>query len=171
MNDVIKLSEGFGYCEVIAVYSQTIDRKPLLDKNGNPMILISWSVVDKDANISVVKTYISAASKRTIANLENVMGIQNLYDSKIKQFQYHLLKDRCCCAVIRSDETYINKIEKYIPLEFFNYLTNKEKEEETEPNPTDIYKKEAPYYTGLRFEDAKRLLDKAKAVDIEETPF
>lgn len=147
MKEIVKLAEGFAYCEVKGVYDKVYDKDPmaqkypLVDKNGAPMIAIHWSIVDKDANVGIVKTYISSKLQNVIANLENALGVKYLFNEKTKQFNTSLLLNRACAAVLRFDDKYGSKIEKYVPMEFFNFLTHKAETVDAIPaeyrNPTD----------------------------------
>lgn len=147
MNDLTRLAEGFAYCEVKGVYDKAYDKDPtaqkypLVDRNGAPMIAIHWSVVDKDATVGIVKAYISSKLQNVIANLENALGIKYLFNEKTKQFNISLLLNRACAAVLKLDDKYGSKIEKYVPMEFFNFLTHKTESVNATPaeyrNPTD----------------------------------
>jgi hypothetical protein len=155
MAELIKLADGFAYCEVRSVYNITVDMKPMVDKNGCPMISIHWSVVDCKGDIGTIKSYISSKLKQVITNLENALGINaHIFDERIKQFNCDLIRNRCCAAVIKFDDKYGSKIEKYVPLEFFNHLNNKD----SDKVKAYTQKKEATY-TGVKKSDAQRLLE------------
>lgn len=158
--EVTKLADGFAYCEVKSVFNKTVDMKPMIDKNGEPMILITWDVVDKNGNTGLIRSYISSKVRSVIVNLENALQLNTgLYSERTKQFDISLIIDRCCAATIAFNEEWGSQIKKYIPLEFFNYVNSKaDPQEEASQNQTDSYKKDVTY-SGVRKSDVQRLLD------------
>lgn len=115
----VTLKPGFAYCEAYTVFDKTMDLKPMVDKNGCPMICISWKVVDSDANIGYINSYISSKLITIISNLQNALGVNNLFDGK--RFNTSNLKGMNCGAVIKeSDKSKSGyEIAQYVPLRFF----------------------------------------------------
>lgn len=131
-NEKTILKPGFAYCEVYTVYDKTMDSKPMVDRNGCPMICIAWKVVDSDANIGYVKSYISSKLASIISNLQNALGIPPIFDGQ--RFKTDNLKGLSCGAVIKESEKSSSGYEmaQYVPLRFFEMSVEGKQEKKKE---------------------------------------
>jgi hypothetical protein len=119
--DKVNFLDGLAYCELRGAYTKKYGEDDfMVSKKGDPMIMLKWSVTDKQGNTGDIKDYITSAMKFKIQNLCNVLKIRNLYDEVSGKFDVRAVSGRNCCAVIKKEENdqYGSKIIKYIPIAY-----------------------------------------------------
>lgn len=166
----VKLTPGFAYVEVFGAYNQTPDGKPLMTKTGFPMLSVTLSVVDRDANVGRRKLYIPSNMPSKIINVENAFGIQDLFDAKRNEFNYDLILRKSAGAVLVADATYGINFEMFVPIAFYHHISKADNTNYNLERPKALN----DAYSGVRAESAKRLtkdVDLSNSDSFDDIPF
>jgi len=125
-----KLENGLAYLEFKGCYTKEKGTQDVLrSKNGNLMMMISWSAVDHVGNVGSLYDYIVITDKAKfkIDNLENALGLPKnggIFDYDTERFNLAAFGPWTSCgAAIENDERG-PKIKRYVPLAFYKTIEN-----------------------------------------------
>lgn len=123
-----KLENGLAYLEFVACYTK--DKKTgeaLRSKNGNLMMAIDWSVVDRFGNCGRIydNIVITEKARFKIDNLENVLDfpkVNGIFDYDNERFNLALFGTWISCGASIENDEYGPKIKRYVPLAFYKAI-------------------------------------------------
>ena len=137
MSERIILAPGFCYLEVHScadTKQENGNTVKLLSKRGDPMLKVNFVAVDKLGQSAFVTDYFMPSYLPKIFSLRNALGLKAQFWNG-KDFNTDILMYKNCGGVliIENNETYgmSHKVNKYIPLPFFELMNKSEPEVES----------------------------------------